>query len=116
MDFGRYLYLTRALTFGEYHDVLSEQANRCLSQAPAERDAQGNARGLCARHLSEFVDVEPVREPAFGDVLQTMPGIWPNVRTRTGEDLSQLVDDWRRWHRDTLEPIPTYSMSSKFGA
>jgi len=101
MDFGRYLLFKGLLTKGEYRDILSHQFGHGLG-------------GAMPTHIDEIEDLASIRPFPFGEVLAAS-SFAGEFFSRVGKSLGELVDEWHEWHRGRLEPISSYSTTSKFG-
>ena len=108
MDFARFLYHTRRLTKQELYELLTGQLQESLRENPRD------ANGFASRHLNEIDPLAPIREVPFGEVLANSP-VGQAALARQSLDVRTLVEEWQCWHRDCLEPIGIYSISSRFG-
>jgi len=109
MELSRYLLFTGRLTRMEYQELTLDQhlwGVPTLDNFPPE--------DLCSRHVDQIADLATLRELPFIEVLRTS-AVGAEVCARSGKNLEALVDECNEWHRDSLEPICSYSTSSKFG-
>jgi hypothetical protein len=108
MDFGEYLLFTHRLKIEEYFELRLKQNSAALLEAGKD------SAGFFSKHLDDVEDLAAIRLAPFGDVLQSDP-IALEVLQRAKMHLAGLIDEWQQWHLRCLEPICTYSLSSRIG-
>jgi len=70
----------------------------------------------CEFHLGQVKRLDDVYRTPFGDVLVNEQKIFERMRAaEPNVDVDSLLKEWRTWHVQNLEPICTYSLTTKIG-
>jgi hypothetical protein len=114
MDFVSFLFLRRRINLGEYTHVLGAQHGD-IHRLP--KDSSGF---LSEDQTTVSDDRAPLGVLPVGEVLLHMPETAERLFGSSDAEaarpaLLRLVQEWQEWHRDHLEPICTYSTSTRFG-
>jgi len=110
MKFSDYLFFTQRLTCEDYIMLLIMQNRKALEQYYKDPKQKSEIHVAKAKGLEDFY-----RTP-FGDVLINEQKVFEKMRAADPKvDLDSLLNEWRRWHVENLEPFCTYSLSTKIG-
>lgn len=106
MDLHDWLLNSRLMTLDQYKETVAAQY-------------RGSIAGV--KFVDGFIDGDSsqgsnlVRKHPIGDVIESLPfknEIYNNAGVTS---LGELVDKWQQWHVSNIEPIATYSTSSRVG-
>lgn len=105
MRFNDYLFFTQRLTPEEYASLM-------MMQNPAAYDAYcADPKKIFGVGLNTITDLQSVRRKPFGDVLRDDGA----VLSKLDKNLDALIEEWQKWHVENLEPLCTYSLTTKIG-
>jgi len=111
MNFSDYLFFTQRLTCAEYLTLTFMQNPKAFGKY----DVNDTSR-KCDFHLNTVTDLEEVHRVPFGDVLRNEQRAFEHLKAvDPSVSLDGLLREWRQWHVNNLEPIATYSLTTKIG-
>ncbi|MCA9015625.1 MAG: hypothetical protein KDA77_09875, partial [Planctomycetaceae bacterium] len=106
MQFGNFLLQRQKITWEEYQKLVARQHSRIA------RDQKFN------NFLEVSYDLSDRRLHPFGEVLRHHK-IGQIAADRYGQTVDEFittsVEEWWKWHLDSLEPLGIYSTASRYG-
>ncbi|MAG93545.1 MAG: hypothetical protein CMJ48_07330 [Planctomycetaceae bacterium] len=110
MKFGMYCLHGGLMSGADYAQVVTEQLERTL---PGDHKLK---KDLVLNSFEDGDDWDACRPTPFGDVLNDQPFASEVYENADVSGLKGLVEQWRQWHLDNLEPICEYPIGSQFGS